>query len=109
VEAIRACKDINGVQRSAGEQWLIRELGFYIPKIDEEFIEMVKGRVITDKQAIMIKAKQGFTDIYNIKRSAGEEWIVTRDLASLHIIDVHEQFLSQQSIVVLRDDQFCYI
>lgn len=41
LEAIRACKDWKGVERSAGEQWLIREPGFYIPRIDEEFLEKV--------------------------------------------------------------------
>jgi len=38
VEALRACTDCTGVDRSAGEQWLIRTPGFYIPQIDEQVV-----------------------------------------------------------------------
>lgn len=31
IKAIRDCIDVNGVQRQAGEKWLIRTPGNYIP------------------------------------------------------------------------------
>ena len=36
VKAIKECKDMEGNDRKAGEEWLIRKQGFYLPGIDEE-------------------------------------------------------------------------
>jgi hypothetical protein len=35
VHALRETKDSKGKDRNAGEEWLIRDVGFYIPGIDE--------------------------------------------------------------------------
>jgi major vault protein len=35
VRALRLTKDHKGKDRDAGEEWLIRDIGFYIPGIDE--------------------------------------------------------------------------
>ena len=35
VRGLRETKDYQGKPRQAGEEWLIRDRGFYIPKIDE--------------------------------------------------------------------------
>jgi major vault protein len=43
VRAVRATTDSTGKKRSAGEEWLIRELGFYIPGIDEQVVQLVDG------------------------------------------------------------------
>lgn len=41
VRANRQTKDSQGKDRQAGEEWLIREIGFYIPGIDETICEMI--------------------------------------------------------------------
>jgi hypothetical protein len=38
VRALRTTKDSKGDKRSAGEEWLIRDIGFYIPLIDEQVV-----------------------------------------------------------------------
>jgi len=38
VRALRTTKDHKGGDRSAGEEWLIRDIGFYIPGIDEQVV-----------------------------------------------------------------------
>jgi major vault protein len=43
VRALRQTKDHKGTERQAGEEWIIRDLGFYIPGIDEVFVEQVYG------------------------------------------------------------------
>lgn len=43
VRAIRATTDNNSGKRSAGEEWLIRDLGFYIPAIDEALVTILDG------------------------------------------------------------------
>jgi major vault protein len=56
VRAIRTTKDNNGKERCAGEEWLIRELGFYIPRIDETVIQLVEGEIINEKTALFLQA-----------------------------------------------------
>lgn len=38
---------------------------------------MVKGVVLTDKNCVHLRALNDFTDFYNIKRKAGNEWLIT--------------------------------
>lgn len=49
----------------------MRDVGFYIPGIDEEFVELVDGIIINDTQAILLQAKQTFEDAYGKVRKAG--------------------------------------
>lgn len=56
VRAIRATKDNNGNKKSAGEEWLIRDLGFYIPGIDEALVTMVEGQIINETTALLLQA-----------------------------------------------------
>ena len=44
----------------------------------------------------MLKAKVSFTDVYNVKRKAGEEWLVTNVDAELHILDVNEELVQKR-------------
>ena len=43
VRALRETKDHKGKDREAGEEWLIRDRGFYIPQIDEQVVTIVDG------------------------------------------------------------------
>lgn len=109
ISAIRACKDSKGIQRQAGEQWLVRDLGFYIPHIDERAEELVSAKIITEKAALRLKASHNFKDVYGIERRAGEEWLITTDVSSSHIVDTHEISMGFEAINVLTEDEFCYI
>jgi len=60
VRAIRATKDSQGKERSAGEEWLIRAPGFYIPGADEAVDQLIDGQIITDRKALLLRAKQTF-------------------------------------------------
>lgn len=82
--------------RHTGERWLVREEGSYLPRLYEKVVEVVKGIVITYKTALMLKAKVSFTDVYNVKRKAGEEWLVTNVEAELHILDVNEELVQKR-------------
>lgn len=72
VRASRQTKDSKGSDRNAGEEWLIRDIGFYITGIDEIFVEEVVGKIIDDTTALLLEANQTFTDVYGIERKAGE-------------------------------------
>lgn len=49
LRATHACVDRTGVARGAGEEWLVRTVGAYLPGIYEQVVEIVKARVLTDK------------------------------------------------------------
>jgi len=109
VRARRETKDHEGRDRQAGEEWLIRNRGFYIPGIDEVVEGVVEGKIINLNQALLLQAKQTFKDVYGKERKAGEEWLVTSHDASCHILDVHELFIEMKYRTILREDEFCYI
>ena len=53
--------------------------------------------------------KKKFTDIYGISRKAGEEWLVTSEMADYHIPDVDEEVLATVNITTLTNRQYCVI
>jgi len=110
LRALRDTTDKNGIQRLAGEEWLIREEGSYIPNVGEQLVDkQVKAITLTDKIALKLAALADFTDVYGKKRKAGSEWLVTIEDADQHICDVHEKFLELLKINVLSSRQYCVI
>ena len=109
VRARRETKDHTGRDRQAGEEWLIRSRGFYIPGIDEVVEGLVEGQIVNLNQALLLQAKQTFTDVYGKERKAGEQWLVTSQEASCHIVDVHELLVDVKFRTILREDEFCYV
>ena len=88
LRARRDCKDSTGEERKAGDYWLIRERGFYIPRIDEDVIEKLNAYIITEGSALHLRANEGFKDIYDRPRKYAEEWLITSDISTWHILDV---------------------
>ena len=109
VRALKATKDYKGVERKAGEEWLIRDPGFYQPNIDEELVEILDAAIIDEKTALHFRAIQTFKDAYGVVRKAGEEWIVTSELTSSHIADVYETLIDNISITILTQDNYGYV
>ena len=109
LRAQRELSDRNSVTRKAGEEWLIRTPGAYLPGVYETVVELVNAKVITDYQAIHLRAARAFTDVYEIKRKAGEEWLITSKESAIHILDVYEEFVQDVKITVLGKNQYCII
>lgn len=109
LRARKNTKDSSGTLRKTGEEWLIRENGSYLPAIDEEYIQVVQGVILTEKKALKIRALSDFTDIYGIKRKAGEDWLVTSTLAQLHIPDVYEVVVGEVQAITLSNRQYCVV
>jgi major vault protein len=110
VKALRACTDKYGKPRFAGEEWLIREPGSYLPNNDEEVVDgCINAYTLTDKRALYLKAACDFTDVYTKKRKAGDEWLVTIEDNDTHIQDVSEIFVSIVDITILSSRQYCVI
>jgi major vault protein len=109
LRARKETKDQNDNDRLAGEEWLWRKPGAFLPGIDEEIIETVNAYVLTEKKALHLRATRTFNDVFNKQRKAGEEWIVTFENAETHIPDVYEQVVNEEKVVALSNRQYCVV
>jgi major vault protein len=109
LRARRACKDKYGNNRRVGEEWLVREVGAYLPGVDEEIVETVKAIILTDKSALHLRALRTFTDVYAKERKAGEEWLITSGNSDIHIPDVYEQVVTEVFKKTLTNRQYCVV
>jgi len=109
IRARKATIDREGKERKAGEEWLSRTTGAYLPGVDEEILETVNAFVLTDKKALHLRATRTFTDVFGKERKAGEEWLVTFADTETHIPDVYEQVVGEVKITSLTNRQFCVV
>ena len=109
LRARKDCLDRNSNKRKAGEEWLVRENGVYLPGVNEEKVAIVKAITLTDKVALHLRAIKAFTDIFEQKRKAGEEWLITNEQASTYIPDVNEEVVKKVPATVLSEHQYIMI
>lgn len=107
--ARRACVDRQGRARRAGEEWLVREEGAYLPGVDEEVAGVINAAVLTERKALHLRARRTFTDIRGHERKAGDEWLVTLADAETHIPDVYEEVVGEVDITTLGDREWCIV
>jgi major vault protein len=110
LRARKACIDRStNTERKAGEEWLVRKSGAFLPGVDEEVVETVNSYILTDRKALHLKATRTFTDVFGKERKAGEEWLVTSADAEAHIPDVYEQVVGEVKITTLNNRQYCVV
>jgi len=109
VRARADCLDYEGTDRKAGEEWLVRKEGSYLPNVNEEVVEIVKAYVLTYKDALHLRAKSTFTDSEGIERKAGKEWLVSSQNTEQYIPNVHEEVTRQVTLIVLGAHDYCII
>eukprot|EP01114_Cavostelium_apophysatum_P021310 TRINITY_DN73_c0_g1_i1.p1 TRINITY_DN73_c0_g1~~TRINITY_DN73_c0_g1_i1.p1 ORF type:complete len:827 (-),score=291.69 TRINITY_DN73_c0_g1_i1:101-2581(-) len=109
LRARKETTDRNNKKRQAGEEWLHRKAGAYLPGVDEEIVETISAFVLTDKKALQLRATRTFEDVFKKVRKAGEEWLVTLDDAETHIPDVYEQVVGEVKITTLTNRQYCVV
>ncbi len=109
LQARRDCVDRLGNRRIAGEEWLVREAGAYLPGVEEEVSAVVEAYVLTEKKALHLQARRTFTDTFGRDRKAGDEWLVTYEDAETHIPDVYEEVVGAVKVTTLNDRQWCVI
>ncbi|KAJ5078034.1 major vault protein [Anaeramoeba ignava] len=109
LRARRECADCDGTMRKTGEEWLVRKEGEYLPNIDEIVIGQVQPTVLVRDKALHLQAIKTFKDIYGIERKAGEEWLVTSSMSTMHIPDVYETVVGEIKITELTSMQYCVI
>jgi len=101
--------DFEGKPRRAGEEWLVRVEGAYLPDVHEEVRETISAYVLTEKKALHLSAITTFTDVRKNLRKAGEQWLVTLGETETHIPDVHERVVGEVPITTLTTRQYCVV
>lgn len=109
LRARKELRDASGKARKAGEEWLVRTVGAYLPDVNEEVVDTVSAVILTDKKALHIQAAQTFVDSKGITRKAGEEWLVTQQDSEAHIPDVHEKIIGEVKLTTLNSRQYCVV
>jgi len=109
LQAHQACLDGHGKQRKAGEEWLVREEGSYLPGVYEDVLGLIDAVVLTERKALHLRARRTFTDIFGNERRSGDEWLVTLADAETHIPDVYEQVIGEVEITILDDREWCIV
>lgn len=107
--ARKACSDRQGHARRAGEEWMVREEGAYLPAVDEEVVGLINAYVLTERKALHLRARRTFTDIRGREYKAGDEWLVTLTEAETHIPDVYEAVVGEVDITTLGEREWCIV
>eukprot|EP01095_Lingulamoeba_sp_RSL-Kostka_P008698 TRINITY_DN2950_c0_g1_i1.p1 TRINITY_DN2950_c0_g1~~TRINITY_DN2950_c0_g1_i1.p1 ORF type:complete len:530 (-),score=170.31 TRINITY_DN2950_c0_g1_i1:35-1624(-) len=111
---LRARKDFYDerfqVNRLTGDEWLMSDPCSYLPSVDEILIEVQNTIILSEKEALHLRATNNFTDAYGIEREAGEEWLVTLNLTKSHLVDIYEEIVNEHvPIVSLTNREYCII
>jgi len=109
LRARKGCVDRDGNERAAGEEWLVRKTGAYLPGVDEEIVATVKAHILTPQKAVHLRATKTFKDAFGRRRLAGAEWLVTFDDAETHLPDVYEEVVGEVRITTLNNRQYCVV
>ena len=110
LRATRETVDRNGKQRVAGEEWMLKKNGAYLPGVYEEVVESITATYLTDKLAVHVIATQSFKDEnLNKTRKSGEEYLVTINDTETFIPDVYEKVVGTVNVTTLNNRQYCVI
>jgi len=109
LRARKSTLDKSGKERRAGEEWLWKQAGAYLPGVDEEVVDTLSAYILTEKKALHLRCTRTFKDVFGKERKAGEEWLVTFADAETHIVDVYEQLVGEVKITTLNNRQYCVV
>lgn len=98
-----------GQRRVAGENWLIKKPGAYLPLAYEIVVNIENAYVLTNKKALHLRALKTFIDDFGQTRNNGDEWLVTVHQTETHILNVYEQLVTTVDITVLNSRQYCIV
>lgn len=98
--ATRDFTDGDGKDRCAGDLWLFKGPGTYLPRIEVDVLELNRSQVIKPNTALMLRCRQRFTDSLG-EHNVGEEWLVTT--AGSYLPSVEEEVVRQVKARVLTE------
>ncbi|NXA30399.1 MVP protein, partial [Ibidorhyncha struthersii] len=109
LRARKECLDRYGTRRVTGEEWLVKQVGAYLPGVYEEVMDIVDAYILTDKKALHLRAMRTFEDEEGRVRRTGEEWLVTQAESEAYIPDVFEEVVAEVAVTTLGPRQYCVV
>jgi len=109
LKARKETKDRQGNDRVTGEEWIVEKTGAYLPGAYEEVVDIVDAYVLTEKNALHMRATRTFTDKKDKVRRNGEEWLITFSDTETYIPNVYEEVVNVVDITTLNNRQYCVI
>jgi len=79
---LRAVRDFEA--KKAGDEWLFKGPGTYIPRVEVQVVEIVRAIIIKPNEALRLKARRPTSS-----RKAGEEWLIR--IPGAYLPDVDEE------------------
>lgn len=96
---LRAVRDFDG--KKAGDEYLFKGPGTYIPSVQVQVVEIVRSIIIKPNEALRLKARRDTQDHKGNERKAGDEWLVTDPGA--YLPDVNEEVRETVAAVILTE------
>ncbi|EDQ86973.1 uncharacterized protein MONBRDRAFT_10492 [Monosiga brevicollis MX1] len=109
LRALKETTDRSGTSRVTGEEWLVKDTGAYLPGVFEEVLDVVNAYVLTEKQALHLRATRTFVDDLGTTRKTGEEWLMTNEHCDTHIPSVYSEVVALVDITTLTNRQYAVI
>ncbi|QQP31559.1 Uncharacterized protein FKW44_025195 [Caligus rogercresseyi] len=109
LSADRQTTDRSGNKRVAGEEWLVRDSGSYLPLAYEKVQEVVKAHIPLPEVAILVRSNANFKDKFGIERKNGDQYLITCEETSAFIPDVQERILGTVEATTLDNRHYCTI
>jgi len=109
VQALNDCVDHLGQERKAGEEWLVKTPGAYLPGPQEKLSSIINAHILDTETGLYIRAKKTFVDERGNRHKAGEEWLVTREDTEAHIPGIYEEVFSTVKRIFLDKDEYCIV
>jgi len=94
-------------ERQAGDEWLFEGPGTYIPRVEVEQVEAVTALVVSEGQALQLRARRATVDQSGVARKAGAEWLVRAPGAYLPGVD--EQLVRACAAHVITRDRALHL
>uniref|UniRef100_A0A9J8D9F2 Major vault protein n=1 Tax=Cyprinus carpio carpio TaxID=630221 RepID=A0A9J8D9F2_CYPCA len=107
LQALLDFEEEGGEKRVAGDEWL--KVGAYLPGAHEEVVDIVNAFILTDKNALHVRALRLFRDAGGRERRTGEEWLVTAADREAHIPSVAEEVVGVVDVTTLNSRQYCVV
>lgn len=109
LRARKETRDRDSNLRVAGEEWLVKKIGAYLPGAYEEVVDVVNAYVLTEKKALHLRSTRTFKDDKGVLHKNGEEWLITMADTEAHIPNVYEEVVGVVDITTLNNRQYCVI
>jgi major vault protein len=109
LRATKETTDREGKARVTGEEWLMKSTGAYLPGVYEQIVDLVDSYVLTEKNALHLRALKSCTDEFGKSHKTGEEWLITFKDTESYIPDVYEEVVATVDITTLTNRQYAVI